>query len=127
MRAGILEARHGSPEVVRRILADPVLGERHKQVLIEIYESFRRESTPRRSQPTPGPARTSRPSPSRIDNQPVNRRMTDMSITNDIRSYADTALEQGKQYVGQAAGQFNGVNRQANQFVTGPRAATSPS
>jgi hypothetical protein len=45
--------------------------------------------------------------------------MTDMSITNDIRSYADTALETGKQYVGQAQAQFNGVNRQANQFVTG--------
>ncbi len=42
-----------------------------------------------------------------------------MSITNDIRSYADTALEQGKQYVGQAQAQFNGVNRQANQFVNG--------
>jgi hypothetical protein len=45
--------------------------------------------------------------------------MTDMSITNDIRSYADTALETGKQYAGQAQAQFNGVNRQANQFVTG--------
>jgi hypothetical protein len=45
--------------------------------------------------------------------------MTDMSITNDIRSYADTALETGKQYVGQAQAQFNGVNRQANQFVSG--------
>ncbi|HZZ95700.1 MAG TPA: hypothetical protein VFE19_01700 [Jatrophihabitantaceae bacterium] len=42
-----------------------------------------------------------------------------MSITNDIRSYADTALETGKQYVGQAQAQFNGVNRQANQFVSG--------
>jgi transcriptional regulator with XRE-family HTH domain len=43
VRAGILESRHGSPEVVAAILADPVLGERHKQVLIDIYESFRRE------------------------------------------------------------------------------------
>lgn len=43
VRAGILEARHGSPEVVAAILADTVLGERHKQVLIDIYESFRRE------------------------------------------------------------------------------------
>jgi hypothetical protein len=45
--------------------------------------------------------------------------MTDMSITNDIRSYADTALETGKQYVGQAQAQLNGANRQANQFVSG--------
>jgi transcriptional regulator with XRE-family HTH domain len=43
VRAGILEARHGDPEVVAAILADTVLGERQKQVLIEIYESFRRE------------------------------------------------------------------------------------
>jgi transcriptional regulator with XRE-family HTH domain len=43
VRAGILEARHGSPEVVAAILADTVLGERQKQVLIDIYESFRRE------------------------------------------------------------------------------------
>jgi transcriptional regulator with XRE-family HTH domain len=43
VRAGILEVRHGSPEVVAAILADTVLGERQKQVLIDIYESFRRE------------------------------------------------------------------------------------
>jgi transcriptional regulator with XRE-family HTH domain len=43
VRAGILESRHGDPEVAAAILADPVLTERHKHVLIEIYESFRRE------------------------------------------------------------------------------------
>jgi transcriptional regulator with XRE-family HTH domain len=43
VRAGILESRHGDPEVVAAILADSVLAERHKQVLIEIYESLRRE------------------------------------------------------------------------------------
>jgi hypothetical protein len=45
VRAGFLETRHGDPEVVAAILADTVLGERQKQVLIEIYESFRREHT----------------------------------------------------------------------------------
>jgi transcriptional regulator with XRE-family HTH domain len=44
VRAGILEARHGDPEVVAAILADPVLAERQKQVLIEIYETFRRQN-----------------------------------------------------------------------------------
>ena len=44
VRAGILETRDGDPEVVAAILADTGLGERHKHVLIEIYESFRRES-----------------------------------------------------------------------------------
>ena len=45
IRAWILESRHGDPELVAAILADPGLVERQKQVLIEIYESFRRENT----------------------------------------------------------------------------------
>lgn len=44
VRAGILEARHGDPELVAAILADTGLAERQKQVLIDIYESFRREN-----------------------------------------------------------------------------------
>lgn len=32
-----------------------------------------------------------------------------MPITNDLRGYADTALEQGKQVVGQAVGRANGI------------------
>ena len=47
IRAGILEAHDGDPEVVAAILADAVLSERQKQMIIEIYQSFRREnSTP---------------------------------------------------------------------------------
>jgi len=45
VRAGILEDREGDPELVAAILADPVLTERQKHVLIEVYESFRRENT----------------------------------------------------------------------------------
>jgi len=45
VRAGILESRHGDPETIATILADTGLAERQKQVLIEIYESFRRENT----------------------------------------------------------------------------------
>jgi transcriptional regulator with XRE-family HTH domain len=59
VRAGILEARHGSAEVVAAILADPVLGERQKQVLIDIYESFRREyatTDTEQADETPSPA-----------------------------------------------------------------------
>ncbi len=44
VRAGILETRVGDPEVVAAILSDEVLGERQKQVLVDIYESFRREN-----------------------------------------------------------------------------------
>jgi transcriptional regulator with XRE-family HTH domain len=44
LRAGILELRDGDPELIAAILADDGLGERQKQVLIDIYESFRREN-----------------------------------------------------------------------------------
>jgi transcriptional regulator with XRE-family HTH domain len=44
VRAGILETRVGDPEVVAAILSDDLLGERQKQVLVDIYESFRREN-----------------------------------------------------------------------------------
>src|SRR6266516_3251326 len=44
VRAGILESRHGDPEVVAAILADLGLTERQKQVIVEIYETFRREN-----------------------------------------------------------------------------------
>ncbi len=43
VRAGILEQRAASP-VADALLADPVLSERQKQVLLDVYESFRRES-----------------------------------------------------------------------------------
>ncbi len=47
VRAGMLESREGDPEVVAAILADPVLGERQKQVLVDIFQSFRRENAQR--------------------------------------------------------------------------------
>jgi transcriptional regulator with XRE-family HTH domain len=42
VRAGILEQRPASA-VTDAVLADPDLSERHKQVLLDIYLSFRRE------------------------------------------------------------------------------------
>jgi transcriptional regulator with XRE-family HTH domain len=44
VRAGILEFREGNQEIVAAILSDDDLGERQKQVLLDIYESFRREN-----------------------------------------------------------------------------------
>ena len=44
IRAGILEDRHGDSELIGTILADTTLTERQKSVLVEIYESFRREN-----------------------------------------------------------------------------------
>ena len=43
-RAGFLELPQGSRDVVDAIRADDALGERQKQVLLDIYESFRREN-----------------------------------------------------------------------------------
>ena len=42
VRAGILDDHQGS-DVVAAILADVAIGERHKQTLIDVYESFRAE------------------------------------------------------------------------------------
>lgn len=45
VRAGILEPdEHGSRSVELAVLADPALTERHKQSLLAIYASFRREA-----------------------------------------------------------------------------------
>ena len=44
VQAGILEDRPSDSGVRAALLADPQLSERQKQVLIEIYESFRREN-----------------------------------------------------------------------------------
>jgi transcriptional regulator with XRE-family HTH domain len=50
VQAGILEDRPGDSGVRSALLTDPQLSERQKQVLIEIYESFRKENQP--TQPT---------------------------------------------------------------------------
>ncbi len=46
VQAGILEDRPGDSGVRSALLADPQLTERQKQVLIEIYDSFRKEGQP---------------------------------------------------------------------------------
>jgi transcriptional regulator with XRE-family HTH domain len=49
VHAGILELREGDPQTTAVILADTALDERHKQTLIQIYESFCREHAAARS------------------------------------------------------------------------------
>jgi transcriptional regulator with XRE-family HTH domain len=46
VRAGILDERTDGLEVTAAILADPAINERQKRVLIDIYESFRKENEP---------------------------------------------------------------------------------
>jgi transcriptional regulator with XRE-family HTH domain len=56
VRAGILEQRLGGA-VVDAVLADPELSERQKQVLLDVYESFRRKNETRTAgAPTAEPA-----------------------------------------------------------------------
>ena len=45
VQAGFLEQREGSGAVVDAVFADEGLNERQKQVLLEIYDSFRKENT----------------------------------------------------------------------------------
>src|SRR4029453_3082361 len=42
-QAGILDRRSGSPEPVAAIRSDDALSERHKAVLLELYETYVRE------------------------------------------------------------------------------------
>jgi transcriptional regulator with XRE-family HTH domain len=56
VRAGILEDRSDGPDLTTAILADAQLTERQKNVLIEIYQSFRREN--RAATPTAAAAAT---------------------------------------------------------------------
>ena len=55
VQAGILEDRRPDSGVRAALLADPELSERQKQVLLEIYESFRRE-TAQNAEPASVPA-----------------------------------------------------------------------
>jgi transcriptional regulator with XRE-family HTH domain len=68
VQAGILEDRPGDSGVRSALLTDPQLTERQKQVLIEIYESFRKESQKAHSAEVVGvisdrPAPEDRPAP----------------------------------------------------------------
>ena len=42
-QAGILDRRSGNPDTVAAIRSDPALSERHKAVLLELYETYVRE------------------------------------------------------------------------------------
>ena len=63
VQAGILEDRPGDSGVRAALLTDPQLTERQKQVLIEIYESFRKESQQSHSAEVVAVIREGRPAP----------------------------------------------------------------
>ena len=63
VHAGFLEDRGASSDVVAAILSDPAIGERHKRVLIDIYESFRSGAVPEvlvKTAPAASPSTTSK-------------------------------------------------------------------
>ena len=95
VRAGILEAHDGDPEVVAAILADTVLTERQKQVLVEIYQSFRREAI--NTQSGGHPCRS--PLTSAATPTPPSSRAKAVTATSATRRHRRRA---GQQAVGQA-------------------------
>ena len=56
VQAGILEDREPDTGVRAAVLAEPVLTERQKQVLLEIYDSFRKEAAAQAAELQAGPA-----------------------------------------------------------------------
>jgi len=72
VQAGILEERYGDSDVPAAILSDAHLAERQKQVLLELYEAYRRESDSQTAEVTaaapaakPAAASTGKPSRTR--------------------------------------------------------------
>ena len=61
VQAGFLEHREGDGAVADALLADPGLSERQKQVLLEIYDSFRKENSA--APPAAGPQAEPPPAP----------------------------------------------------------------
>ncbi|SET82766.1 helix-turn-helix domain-containing protein [Geodermatophilus poikilotrophus] len=60
-QAGILDRRNGNPDTVAAIRADQSLSERHRAVLLELYETYVREH----AASVPAPVAPSDPTPSR--------------------------------------------------------------
>jgi transcriptional regulator with XRE-family HTH domain len=56
VQAGILDERFGDSDVPSAVLGDEAITERQKQVLLEIYESFRRENDERPDDAQPADA-----------------------------------------------------------------------
>jgi transcriptional regulator with XRE-family HTH domain len=57
VRAGILDERQ-SGDVVAAVLADTSIGDRHKRVLLDVYESFRAEHAADLARPQPSRKKT---------------------------------------------------------------------
>lgn len=83
VQAGILEQRPSDSEVPAAVLADITINERQKQVLLEIYDSFRRENDP---QTPPPPVRIPDPEPRSTQDADPDRTETDRPAVRPGRS-----------------------------------------
>ena len=91
VQAGILEDRPGDSGVRSALLTDPQLTERQKQVLIEIYESFTKESQkPPTAEVVAITRDQSTPSEAATPAEPVDATWTDATAP-DAATAADTA------------------------------------
>jgi transcriptional regulator with XRE-family HTH domain len=63
-QAGILDRRSGTPGTVASIRADEALSERHKAVLLELYETYAREHARDSAAAADGATRPASPDPS---------------------------------------------------------------
>jgi transcriptional regulator with XRE-family HTH domain len=60
-QAGILDRRSGTADTVAAIRGDAALSERHKAVLLELYETYVREHSAQDQTPSPAPRATPDP------------------------------------------------------------------
>ncbi|MDW4907860.1 helix-turn-helix transcriptional regulator [Streptomyces sp. ADMS] len=92
VRAGILDAERDRDDVETRavILADPTLNERQKQVLLQIYESFRKENGFEIADPDSPPTSTDVPVP----DVPGSRTDADTDTDTDIGAGSDADPQQ---------------------------------
>ena len=89
VQAGILEDRPADSGVRSALLADPELSERQKQVLIEIYESFRKENAAEAEALRPPPRPRLKRKEATAEHAPTRRRGRSRSSWSDATAEAE--------------------------------------
>jgi len=125
VQAGILEDRPGDSGVRSALLTDPQLTERQKQVLIEIYESFTKESQkPPTAEVVAITRDQSTPSGTATPDEPVDGTWTDATAT-DAATATETATVTGTETAADTA-TAPGVGAAAETAEPAPSEARSP-
>lgn len=97
VRAGILDAERDRDDVETRavILADPTLNERQKQVLLQIYESFRKENGFEIAPSDAAPAQSDTQSATQHDSDVQDSDVLDGTAVEDTRTARTTRTTDG--------------------------------